>query len=206
MTTRGSWILALAAVCGLWLAGNAEAALMLLPRELVVGGTHGPLVEACAEVAEGLAGWAPVASLSLCEASGNSSVKDGSVQNGSRPVLNRLAEGWHDPLVASLPRGINTLPVPEPITLTYWGVGALAFAIASRRRRQRGPGRNERVQAAVTAYLAAYGEAEDISRMLSQKLIELASDRTWTGPEIEEFYDEVVLALHARRDRAPSAA
>jgi hypothetical protein len=120
--------------------------------------------------------------------------------------LHGLASGLREPFVVNLPRRINTLPVPEPITLTYWGVGALALAMASRRRQKRGPRRNPRVQEAVTAYLAVHGEAEDISRMLSQKLVELASDRTWTGPEIEEFYDEVVLALHAERDRAQSAA
>jgi hypothetical protein len=203
MTTRGSSIFAIAVVCGLCLAGNAEAALILLPRELVVGR---PSAEAYAEVSEGLTGWSALAALGWGEADEGNSGGNGAATDAARHGLHRLASGLREPFVVNLPRRINTLPVPEPITLTYWGVGALALAMASRRRQKRGPRRNPRVQEAVTAYLAVHGEAEDISRMLSQKLIELASDRTWTGPEIEEFYDEVVLALHAERDRAQSAA
>jgi hypothetical protein len=206
MTTRGSSIFAVAVVCGLCLAGNAEAALILLPRELVVGSLPRPSAEAYAEVSEGLTGWSALAALGWGEADEGNSGGNGAATDAARHGLHRLASGLREPFVVNLPRRINTLPVPEPITLTYWGVGALALAMASRRRQKRGPRRNPRVQEAVTAYLAVHGEAEDISRMLSQKLIELASDRTWTGPEIEEFYDEVVLALHAERDRAQSAA
>jgi hypothetical protein len=88
--------------------------------------------------------------------------------------------------------------MPEPATLTLFGLGALALAAAAHRRRKRGVG-TLRVKAAVEDYLAnCTAEGHSPFRLLGKRLSELAGDSNWSKSEIDEFYDEVVLAIHAR--------
>ena len=98
------------------------------------------------------------------------------------------------------PADSSIISVPEPATLTMWGLGSLALAAAAYRRRKRGGRTSRRVQRAVAAYLDADETSNEHFRRLGSHLTTLADDPTWTKQEIEEFYDEVVLAIHSRHD------
>jgi hypothetical protein len=94
---------------------------------------------------------------------------------------------------------------PEPATLTIWGVSALALAAATYRRQRRAGRINKRVQAAVQEYLEACTSPADHFRLLGSRLTTLADDPSWTKQDVEAFYDEVVVALHRRREHAEVA-
>lgn len=94
---------------------------------------------------------------------------------------------------------------PEPATLTIWGISALALAAATYRRQKRGGRNSQHVQAAVKEYLDACDSPSQHFRMLGSYLTRLADDPTWTKQDVEAFYDEVVVALHRRREHAEVA-
>ena len=109
---------------------------------------------------------------------------------------------------AALSRGIHEAAgsvCPEPATLTIWGISALALAAATYRRQKRGGRNSKHVQAAVREYLEACDSPSDHFRMLGSYLTRLADDPQWTKQDVEAFYDEVVLALHRRREHAEVA-
>jgi hypothetical protein len=94
---------------------------------------------------------------------------------------------------------------PEPATLTIWGVSALALAAATYRRQKRGGRNSKHVQAAVKEYLEACDSPSQHFRLLGSYLTRLADDPHWTKQDVEAFYDEVVVALHRRREHAEVA-
>lgn len=94
---------------------------------------------------------------------------------------------------------------PEPATLTIWGVSALALAAATYRRQKRAGRNGKHVQAAVKEYLDACDSPSQHFRMLGSYLTRLADDPNWTRQDVEAFYDEVVVALHRRREHAEVA-
>ena len=94
---------------------------------------------------------------------------------------------------------------PEPATLTIWGVSTLALAAATYRRQKRGGKNGKHVQAAVKEYLEACDTPSQHFRMLGSYLTRLADDPNWTKQDVEAFYDEVVVALHRRREHAEVA-
>jgi hypothetical protein len=94
---------------------------------------------------------------------------------------------------------------PEPATLTIWGISALALAAATYRRQKRAGKNSRHVQAAVKEYLAACDSPSQHFRMLGSYLTRLADDPNWTKQDVEAFYDEVVVALHRRREHAEVA-
>ena len=94
---------------------------------------------------------------------------------------------------------------PEPATLTIWGVSALALAAATYRRQKRGGRNGKHVQAAVKEYLEACDTPSQHFRLLGSYLTRLADDPNWTKQDVEAFYDEVVVALHRRREHAEVA-
>lgn len=94
---------------------------------------------------------------------------------------------------------------PEPTTLTIWGISALALAAATYRRQKRKGRNSQHVQAAVKEYLAACETPGQHFRMLGSYLTRLADDPNWTKQDVEAFYDEVVVALHRRREHAEVA-
>jgi hypothetical protein len=96
-------------------------------------------------------------------------------------------------------------PAPEPATLTIWGVTALTLAAASCRRQKRAGRNNKRVQAAVKKYLESCHSPSDHFRMLGRYLTTLADDPAFTKQDVEAFYDDVIVALHRRREHAEVA-
>jgi hypothetical protein len=94
---------------------------------------------------------------------------------------------------------------PEPATLSIWGVTALALAAATYRRQKRGGKNNKQVQAAVKEYLEACDSPSQHFRLLGSYLTRLADDPSWSKQDVEAFYDEVVVALHRRREHAEVA-
>lgn len=94
---------------------------------------------------------------------------------------------------------------PEPATLTIWGISALALAAATYRRQKRGGKSSQHVQAAVQEYLAECDTPSQHFRLLSSYLTRLADDPNWSKQDVEAFYDEVVVALHRRREHAEVA-
>lgn len=99
----------------------------------------------------------------------------------------------------------GTSVAPEPATLTIWGVTALALAAATYRRQKRSGRTSQQVKAAVKEYLDACTGPSEHFRMLGSYLTQLADDPAWSKQDIEAFYDEVVVALHRRREHAEVA-
>lgn len=99
----------------------------------------------------------------------------------------------------------GTSVAPEPATLTIWGLSALALAAATYRRQKRAGRNSKQVQGAVQEYLDACTSPADHFRMLGGTLAKLADDPAWSKQDIDAFYDEVVVALHRRREHAAVA-
>ena len=93
---------------------------------------------------------------------------------------------------------------PEPATITIWGVTALALAAATYRRQKRGKV-GHHVQVAVKEYLQECDTPGHHFRLLGSYLTKLADDPRWSKQDIDAFYDEVVVALHHRREHAEVA-
>lgn len=99
----------------------------------------------------------------------------------------------------------GTSVAPEPATLSIWGFSALALAAATYRRQKRAGRTNGRVKAAVSEYLAACSGPSEHFRLLGSYLTTLADDPAWSKQDVEAFYDEVVVALHRRREHSEVA-
>lgn len=89
--------------------------------------------------------------------------------------------------------------MPEPATLSLWGVSALALAAAAYRRQKRGFRTKEHVRQAVEEYLEASASENSPFALLGSYLTRFAGNPEWSSQDIQAFYDEVVLSLHSRQ-------